>query len=91
MKSFLTNQKIQLVLNEHNNKERKIETSILQELPMLLIFFLIYISGVFDAIREINLTVIFLSFVDDLGLIAFGASVKEISQTLSKVIFTVLH
>ena len=45
--SFLIDLKIQLVIDGHNTKEKKIETRIPQSFPMASIFFLIYISGVF--------------------------------------------
>ena len=90
-KSFLTDRKIQLVIDGHDNKEREIKTGIPQGSPVSSILFLIYISGVFDAAAENNPAITSLSFVDDLGFIAFGTSVKEISQTLGTVAATVLH
>ena len=90
-KSFLTNQRVQLVINRYDNKEREIETGILQRSPVSPILFLIYISGVFDIVTENNPTVTSLSFVDNLGFIASSSSVKEISQTIEKLVFTVLH
>lgn len=44
--SFLTNQKVQLVINRHDNKKRKIKIGILQSFLILSILFLIYICGV---------------------------------------------
>lgn len=76
-KFFFTNRKIQLVINKHDNKEREIKTCILQELPVSLILFLIYISRVFYKLRKNNPAVISLLFVDDLGFIAFGTLVKK--------------
>ena len=90
-KSFLTNRNIQLVIDGHDNKEREIETGILQGSSVLLILFLIYISGVFDVVSENNPTVISLSFVDDLGFITSGTSVREIPQTLGTVVTIVLE
>ena len=90
-KSFLTNRKIQLVIDGYDNKEREIETGISQGLPVSPVLFLIYISGVFDAVAENNPGVTSLSFVDDLGFIVSGTSVKEISQTLGTVASTVLY
>ena len=58
---------------------------------MLSIFFLIYISGVFDAVAENNPTVTSLSFVEDLKSIVFGISVKNIFQTLDTIASIVLH
>ena len=71
----MTNQKIQLVINGYNNKEKEIETGIPQGSPVLPIVFLIYISGVFNQVLETNLGVTSLFFVDNLGFIALGNSV----------------
>lgn len=90
-KSFLTDRKVQLVIDGHDNKERDTETGIPQGLPVSPILFLIYISGVFDAVTENNPTVTSLSFVDDLGFIASGSSVQEISKTLETVASSVLR
>lgn len=62
---FSINQKIQLVIDRHNNKEKKIETRISQKFLLLLILFLIYISKVFIKVLKINLLLMFLFFVDD--------------------------
>ncbi len=89
--SFLTNQKIQLVIDGHDNKERDIETGIPQGFPVSPIFFLIYISGVFNKVVETSPLVTSLSFVDDLGFIASGSSVKEVVKSLEEVAHTVLE
>ena len=80
-----------MVIDRYDNKEREIKTSILQELPVSLVFFLIYINGVFDVVVENNPAIISLSFVDDLGFIVSDTLVKEISQTLSTIASTVLY
>ena len=90
-KSFLTDRKIQLVIDGYDNKEREIETGIPQGSPVSPILFLIYVSGVFDAVTEDNPMVTSLSFVDDLGFIASGTPVKEIARTLETVARTVLE
>lgn len=71
-----------MVIDGHDNKEKKIEIGIPQELLVSLILFLIYISRVFNAVRENNLAVTSLSFMDHLRFIAFCTSIKEIFQTL---------
>ena len=52
---------------------------------------MIYISGVFEAVTRNNPTVTPLSFVDDLGFIASGTSVQEVSKTLETVASSVLR
>ena len=89
--SFLTGRKVQLVIDGHDNKERNIETGIPQGSPVSPILFLIYISGVFNKVTEISPLVTSLSFVDDLGFIALGSSVKEIIKTLENVAKAVLE
>ena len=83
--SFLIDRKVQLVIDGHDNKEREIETGIPQGSPVSPIFFLIYISGVFDKISKTNPLVTSLSFVDNLGFIASRSSVTEIVRSLEKV------
>ena len=83
--SFLTNRKVQLVIDRHDNKKREIETGIPQGSPLSPILFLIYISGVFNKVSETSPLVTSLSFIDDLGFIASDSSVKEIVRALEKV------
>ena len=83
--SFLTDRKVQLVIDGHNNKEREIETGIPQGFPVSPILFLIYISGVFNKVSETSPLVTSLSFINDLGFIASGSSVKEMIKALEKV------
>lgn len=89
--SFLTDRKVQLVIDGHDNKKRKIETGISQGSPVLPILFLIYISGVFNKELETSPLVTSLSFVDDLGFIASGSSIREIVKALEKVAVEVIE
>lgn len=50
--SFLTDQKVQLVIDGHKNREREKETRIPQGSLVSLTLFLIYISGVFDQLTK---------------------------------------
>ena len=90
-KSFLTDRKVQPVIDGHNNQERSIETGIPQGSPVSPILFLIYISRVFDKVTEVNPHLMSLSFVDDLGFIASGHLIKEIVKALEKVAQTVMQ
>lgn len=87
--SFLTNRKIQLVINGYNNKEKEIETKIPQVSTVLPIFFLIYISRVFKKVSETSFLITSLSFIDNLEFIALGNSMKKVVKTLEKVAKTV--
>lgn len=71
--------------------KKKIETRIFQGFPVLIIFFLIYICGVFNKILEINLWVNFLSFIDDLRFIASGNSVKTVVKIFKNIAKAVLE
>lgn len=84
-KLFLTNQKLQLVINGHNNREKNVKIGIPQGLPISPILFLIYISKIFDQVKGKFSNMVSLSFIDDLGFIESRASVKKIAQTIEKV------
>lgn len=83
--SFRTDQKVQLVINGRNSKERRIETGIPQGSLLSLILFLIDISGVFDKVSETSPLVTSLSFIVDLGFIASDSSVKKMVKVLENV------
>ncbi len=88
---FLTDRKIQLVIDEHENKEKEIESGIPQDSLISPILFLIYISRFFDKVSEISPLITFLSVVDDLGFIASGSLVKEVVKLLKNVAKAVLE
>ena len=88
---FLTDRKFQLVIYSLLNQERKIERGIPQRWPVSPILFLIYINRVFDQVQNELLEVLSLSFMDDLGFMVAGPSVKEIAKILEKVSKVVLQ
>ena len=88
---FLIDRKIQLVIDRHDNKKREIETGIYQGSPVSPILFLIYINVVFNKVLETSPLVTSLSFVNDLGFIALGSSVKEVVKTLENIAKVVLE
>lgn len=90
-KSFLTNQTVQLVIDGYENQKRKIEIKTFYSFPVSYIFFLIYISKVFYKIQDITLSITSLSFIDDLGFIVLGSSIKEIKKVLEEVAKKVLQ
>lgn len=62
-----------------------------QDSPVTPILFLIYISGVFDQGTKMCTLVTSLSFIDYLGFIASGSSVKEVGKALEKVAIIVIE
>lgn len=87
---FFLNQEVQLFINKYNNKKINIKTQILQDSPKLLLFFLIYISNIFNKVLEKNFLVILLLFVNELRLIALGNSVVEIIKPFGNITQVVL-
>lgn len=83
--SFLTNQTVQLVINDYKNEKKEIETGIPQGFLLLPIVFLIYISAVFNGILETSLLFTFFIFINDIHFIVLGSFVKEIMGMLEKV------
>ena len=83
MNSFLTDRKVQLVIDGYTCPARDIEIGVPQGSPISPILFIIYISGFFDAI-EAKIPVTSLSFADDIGLIAIENSIREVTKTLEQ-------
>jgi hypothetical protein len=81
--SFLKEKKIQLVIDGYICQERNIKTEVSQRSSILLILFIIYLSGVFEAI-EAKIPIKALSFADDISLIATEGSIKKIIKTLKE-------
>ena len=81
--SFLTDRKVQLVIDGYTCPVRDIEIGVPQGSPISPILFIIYISGFFDAI-EAKIPIISLSFADDIGLIAIESSIREVTKTLEQ-------
>lgn len=83
--------KIQLVINRHNNKKCDIEIRIPQRLPVPPIFFLIYISKIFDKVVEFNPKVTSLSFINDLDFSAYKYLIKRLAKALGRMPKVVLE
>lgn len=73
---FLINQTVQIVIGRYNNQKRNIQTEISKESPISSILFFIYISKIFDDIKEVDPAITFLFFIDDLGFIIAGSQSK---------------
>src|SRR5271156_5828740 len=81
--SFLTGRKVQLVIDGYTCPARDTEIGVPQGSPISPILFIIYLSGFFDIV-ETKIPVTTLSFSDDIGIIAIGGSVREITRTLEQ-------
>lgn len=82
--SFLTDSRVEIIIDGHINPEKIVETSIPQGSPVSPILFLIYISGVFESVKETVLGIISLSFMNDLGFLASRNSFQEVASCLEK-------
>ncbi len=88
--SLLIDRKVQLVIDEHDNKEKKIGIGIPQGSPVSSVLFLIYMNRVLNKVLKTNPLVISLLFIYDLEFIVLGSLVKEIVKTLGKVAQAIL-
>lgn len=67
------------------------EIGIYQGSPISPILFLIYINRVFDTVKEKPSETMFISFMDDLGFLADGNSIREVAASLEKIRETVIR
>lgn len=83
--SYLMGRKIQLVIDKYNNKEKDIKIGNVQGFLLLLIFFLIYNSGVFSKVSATKHMIMTLSFIDNLKFIFLFSLIKQIVKSLEEV------
>lgn len=83
---ILTNQKVQLVIDRHDNKKRKIETGIPQSYLLSSIFFLIYIRREFNQVLKSSTLLMTLFYVYDLRFIASGNLIEKVVKIHKKII-----
>ena len=81
MNSFLTDRKVQLVIDGYTCSSKEVEAGLPQGSPISPILFAIYISGFFDYIKE-KIPISTLSFADDIGIIAIESSIRDTTKTL---------
>ena len=81
MNSFLTDRKVQLVIDGYTCSSKEVEAGLPQGSPISPILFAIYISGFFDYIEE-KIPISTLSFADDIGIIAIESSIRDTIKTL---------
>lgn len=82
MQLFLTDKKIEIVVDRYNNSERDMETSIPLGLPLSPILYLIYINGIFDIITSTSLEITFISFMYDLRFLVSSNPIKKVTSIL---------
>ena len=84
VQSFLTDRWVQLQIDNTQCPAHPVNSGVPQGSPVSPILFIIYLSGVFDAIeRRVN-GIQCLSFADDIGLLAPGYSVREVCKKLQE-------
>ena len=66
IQSFLTNTKVEIVIDGHINLEKDVETDIPQRSPVSAFLFLIYISRIFDTVSVTSPEIVSVSFIDNL-------------------------
>jgi hypothetical protein len=81
--SFLADRKVQLVIDSFQCPVQPV-TGIPQGSPVSPILFVIYLSGVFQAIEEAVPGVQALSFADDLGIVVPAGSVAQACERLQQ-------
>ena len=80
VQSFLTDRQVQLTIDNMQCPAYPINSGVPQGSPVSPILFIIYLSGVFDTIERTVPGIQALSFADDIGLLAPGHSVQEVSK-----------
>ena len=89
--SFVMDREVEIVIDGHISLEKRVEIGIPQGSPVSPIWFLIYISEVFDAVKEELPETISLSFMDGLGFLANRNSFQELAASLEKTGETVIR
>jgi hypothetical protein len=84
VQSFLTDRHVQLNIDNTQCPAHSINSGVPQGSPVSPILFLIYLSGVFEAMERAVPEVRPLSFADDIGLLAPGCSVQEACNKLQE-------
>ena len=82
---FLTDRRVELVIDECINSKKAMNTEISQESSVSSILFLIYLSEMFTEMKKTTSEIIFLSFVNDLRFIVEEESATKIVTTLKTV------
>lgn len=84
VQSFLTDRRVQLIIDGHHGAEHSVQSGIPQGSPVSPILFAIYLSGIFEEIERKIPGIKILSFADDIGLVTLGNSVNEVCEQLQR-------
>src|SRR5579871_1788161 len=82
--SFLQGRRAQLIIDGHECPLRDISAGLPQGSPVSPILFIVYIHALLKRMEEEHPQNQNLSFVDDIGILAKGHSIEEVSQQLEK-------
>lgn len=83
--SFLSDRKLQLVIDGHCGAERQVSTGVPQGSPVSPILFTIYLNEVFQKVEDEVDTCQSKSFVDNCGFLVKASTVKELTERIEKV------
>jgi len=81
--SFMSDQRVKLVLDGETGDENPVDTGVAQGSPAAPILFVTYLSGIFDEVERTAAGVSGLSFVDDIGWWVEGNNAVEVAGKLS--------
>ena len=84
MQFFMSEQIVRLMLDDFFCSEQQINNELSQNFSVSLIFFMIYISEVFESIEREILEAHTLFFVNDIEIVISRSSVKQICDRLQK-------
>lgn len=84
VQSFLTDRRVQLVIDGHTGNNRPIQTGVPQGSPVSPILFAIYLSGVFSAVENQVPGIVATSFADDCGFMVEAGSIPEVAIKLQE-------
>lgn len=73
MSFFFIGWKVYVIINKYNNKESNVKTEIPQDFLVSPIFFLLYISNIFNKVSKKTPLITFLLLIYGLGFIVLGS------------------
>jgi len=83
MMSFMSDQRVKLVLDGETGDDNPVDTGVPQGSPAVPILFITYLSGIFDEVERTATGISELSFVDDIGWWTEGKNAEEVAGKLS--------